>query len=57
MQRAMLATRGMSHVAKHFTNEQMCAGTLDAYAELLAKAGQKALPSNDAARDKARAAG
>lgn len=47
--RAMLATRAMSHVANHFTNEQMCAGTLDVYAELLASAWTRALPaSNDA---------
>ncbi len=34
-QRAMLATRAMNHVMKHFTNERMCAATLDVYAELL----------------------
>ena len=34
--RAVLATRGMSHVAQHFTVEQMCSKTLDVYAELLA---------------------
>lgn len=46
--RAMLATRGMAHVAHHFTNEQMCESTLDVYAELLGTgAGVKALPSND----------
>ncbi|MEZ0225298.1 MAG: glycosyltransferase family 4 protein [Alphaproteobacteria bacterium] len=43
--RAALATRAMSHVAAHFTNEQMCQGTLDVYAELLSNAGVKA--SND----------
>jgi glycosyltransferase involved in cell wall biosynthesis len=45
--RAILATRAMSHVAQHFTNEQMCAGTLDVYTELLESASVKALPSND----------
>lgn len=40
--RAMLATRAMGHVADHFTNERMCQGTLDVYAELLDSAsGQK----------------
>lgn len=34
-ERAILATHAMSHVAAHFTNEQMCQGTLDVYAELL----------------------
>jgi glycosyltransferase involved in cell wall biosynthesis len=48
--RAALATRAMSHVAAHFTNEQMCQGTLDVYAELLQAAGVHA-PSNDAASD------
>lgn len=33
--RAVLATRAMNHVATHFTREQMCAQTLDVYAELL----------------------
>ncbi|HYD18655.1 MAG TPA: glycosyltransferase family 4 protein [Patescibacteria group bacterium] len=33
--RAMLATAAMSHVATHFTNEQMCRATLDVYAEVL----------------------
>ncbi|MEZ0259704.1 MAG: glycosyltransferase family 4 protein [Alphaproteobacteria bacterium] len=45
--RAMLATQGMSHVAAHFTNEQMCQATLDVYAELLEGSGMAALPSND----------
>jgi len=45
--RAMLATHAMAHVAQHFTNEQMCRGTLDVYAELLEGGGLKALPSND----------
>lgn len=36
--RAWLATHAMAHVAAHFTNEQMCQGTLDVYAELLALA-------------------
>jgi glycosyltransferase involved in cell wall biosynthesis len=52
--RALLATRAMSHVARHFTNEQMCAGTLDVYAELLDAAAMRTLPSNDV--KKARAA-
>jgi glycosyltransferase involved in cell wall biosynthesis len=34
-ERAMMATRGMAHVAAHFTREGMCAATLDVYAELL----------------------
>lgn len=45
--RAMLATRAMSHVAKNFTNEKMCAATLDVYAELLEESAGLALPSND----------
>ncbi len=44
--RAMLATRAMSHVAEHFTNDQMCQGTLDVYAELLAEARLNPLPLN-----------
>ena len=54
--RAALATRGMGHVASHFTNEQMCQGTLDVYAELLENAGLKALPSNDREEEHPRAA-
>ena len=46
-QRAKLATRAMSHIGAHFTNESMCAGTLDVYAELLNAAVARALPSND----------
>ena len=42
--RAVLATRGMSHVAEHFTVEQMCSKTLDVYAELLTKNMSRALP-------------
>ena len=34
-QRAMLATRAMSHVAQHFTREIMCDQTMNVYAELL----------------------
>lgn len=49
-QRALLATRAMSHVSKHFTNDQMCAATLDVYAELLNMASTRALPSNDSFR-------
>ncbi|MBI1215143.1 MAG: glycosyltransferase [Alphaproteobacteria bacterium] len=51
--RAMLATRAMAHVAAHFTNEQMCQGTLDVYAELLGTGtGVKALPpAANAAQD------
>jgi hypothetical protein len=45
--RAALATRAMSHVASHFTNEQMCQGTLDVYAELLAGESAVTAPSND----------
>jgi glycosyltransferase involved in cell wall biosynthesis len=33
--RALLATRAMSHVAKNFTNAKMCKETLDAYAEVM----------------------
>lgn len=33
--RAALATRAMTHVAEHFTNEQMCQGTLDVYADVM----------------------
>ena len=51
--RAVLATRAMAHVAQHFTNEQMCAGTLDVYAELLEMSNMRALPSNDTHIDKA----
>ena len=35
MQRAVLATRAMAHVAEHFTREKMTDATLDVYAELL----------------------
>lgn len=42
--RAMLATQAMNNVATHFTNEQMCQGTLDVYAEVLQLANMKALP-------------
>lgn len=34
-QRAILATRGMAHIAQHFTREQMMDKTLGVYAELL----------------------
>lgn len=53
-QRALLATRAMSHVIQHFTNEKMCAGTLDVYAELLESVAVRALPSNDSFRADAR---
>jgi glycosyltransferase involved in cell wall biosynthesis len=33
--RAVLATRGMHHVASHFTKDLMCDKTLDVYAEML----------------------
>lgn len=33
--RAAIATRAMSHVATHFTSEQMCQETLDVYADLM----------------------
>lgn len=39
--RAALATRAMAHVAEHFTNEQMCQGTLDVYAEVMRSAKDK----------------
>lgn len=35
MQRAVLATRSMAHVAAHFTRERMAEATLGVYAELL----------------------
>ncbi len=38
-QRVILATRAMSHVADHFTREQMIDKTLDVYAELLKSNG------------------
>lgn len=44
--RARLATHAMSHVVKSFSNDKMCASTLDVYAELLNAAAQRALPSN-----------
>jgi glycosyltransferase involved in cell wall biosynthesis len=34
-QRAILATRAMSHIAQHFTREQMTSKTLDVYAEII----------------------
>lgn len=49
--RAALATRAMSHVAAHFTNEQMCQGTLDVYSDVLQSVAANALPSNDVAVD------
>ena len=33
--RAVLGTRAMSHIARYFSLETMCQGTLDVYAELL----------------------
>lgn len=36
-QRAILATRGMTHIAEHFTKEQMVDKTLQVYTELLSK--------------------
>ena len=44
-QRSILATRAMSHVAKHFTCEQMIDATLNVYAELLQEKYQ--IPSFD----------
>jgi glycosyltransferase involved in cell wall biosynthesis len=49
-QRAKLATRAMSHIGGHFTNESMSAGTLDVYAELLQSSTTQALPSNEGLR-------
>jgi len=46
-QRAILATKAMGYVAGHFTNEKMCAGTLDVYAELLENNAMRALPPGD----------
>ena len=45
-QRAVLATRAMSHIAQHFTREIMCDKTLDVYAELLQSQIAKAHPQN-----------
>lgn len=58
-QRAKLATRAMSHISAHFTNDSMTAATLDVYAELLQLASTRALPSNEGLRaiGKSRAAG
>ncbi len=36
--RALLATRAMSHIADHFTNDRMSQATLDVYMELLGQA-------------------
>jgi len=47
-QRAILATRGMSHVAEHFTVEQMCSKTLDVYAELLGEVAPQLTDRNSA---------
>ena len=44
-QRAMLATRAMSHIANHFTREQMCDHTLNVYAELLRQNMKNIAPS------------
>jgi glycosyltransferase involved in cell wall biosynthesis len=49
-QRAVLATHAMSHIIRHFTNDRMCAATLDVYAELLDEGSIRALPSNDGFR-------
>jgi glycosyltransferase involved in cell wall biosynthesis len=46
-QRARLATRAMSHVLQRFTNEHMCAATLDVYAELLESSAARTLASNE----------
>lgn len=46
-QRARLATRAMSHVLQRFTNEHMCAATLDVYAELLEFSAVHRLASNE----------
>ena len=46
-QRAILATRAMSYMAGNFTNEKMCAGTMDVYAELLESNAMRALPSSE----------
>jgi len=50
-ERAVLATRGMTHVAEYFTVEQMCSKTLDVYAELLNKKVRRALPHYESAYD------
>lgn len=46
--RALLGTQAMAHVAAHFTNEQMCRGTLDVYAELLDAAARNSLSAGEA---------
>ena len=45
-ERAILATRGMSHVAEHFTVENMCRKTLDVYAELLTESHGQGQPQD-----------
>ena len=42
-QRAVLATRAMSHIAANFTVEMMCARTLDVYAEVMGQGGIRAV--------------
>jgi hypothetical protein len=37
----------MSHVLQRFTNEHMCAATLDVYAELLESSAARTLASNE----------
>jgi glycosyltransferase involved in cell wall biosynthesis len=44
MQRAILATRAMSHVAQNFTRTQMVEKTLDVYAELLKESKKGKIP-------------
>ncbi|MCE9507474.1 MAG: glycosyltransferase family 4 protein [Alphaproteobacteria bacterium] len=46
-QRARLATRAMGHVLQRFTNDHMCAATLDVYAELLEFSAARGLASNE----------
>lgn len=51
-ERALLATRGMAHVAENFTNEKMCSKTLDVYAEVINGGAVKSAPKPKAAKRK-----
>ncbi len=53
-QRAVLATRAMDHIARHFTREKMADETLNVYAELLQEKFQ-AQPFTNQAQDSYRA--
>jgi len=51
-ERALLATRGMAHVAENFTNDKMCSKTLDVYAEVI-NGGKAVKAAKPAKRKKA----